>query len=206
MTEELKPLSKKHALFVAEYLKCFNGTQAYMLVYPKSGYDSARATSCGLLAKPNIRAEIEKYKNASLMQADEAFKLTSDIARGDVSEFITSLGALDIDALRKSGKGRLIKKIKQRTVTKIGKKDDDEDVEVHDTEIEFYDAQAAQRDILKVHGKFTDKVDVTSGGERIEPKDDNARFDRAISTLADALREIIPAKGDGQNSKVDTAK
>ena len=103
------------------------------------------------------------------MSADEALKLTADIARGDVTEFITSFGALDIDALRKSGKGRLIKKIKQRTITKIGKNETDGDTEVHDTEIEFYDAQAAQCDILKVHGRFTEKVDVTSGGEKVNP-------------------------------------
>lgn len=56
-------------------------------------------------------------------------------------------------------------------------------------------------------GLLKDEVDVTSGGEKIEPsKDDNARFERAISTLADALREIIPTTGSGQNSEVDTSK
>jgi len=54
---------------------------------------------------------------------------------------------------------------------------------------------------------LTEQVDVTSGGEKLEtPKDDNVRFDRAISTLADALREVIPRTGDKQNSEVDTAK
>jgi hypothetical protein len=104
------------------------------------------------------------------MSADEALKLTADIARGDVTEFITGFGNIDIDAVRKSGKGRLIKKIKQKTVTKIGKGESDEDTEVLDTEIELYDAQAALRDILKIHGKFTDKVDLTSGGVPLEIK------------------------------------
>ena len=56
-------------------------------------------------------------------------------------------------------------------------------------------------------GEWGDNVDVTSGGKELpQPKDDNARFDRAISTLADAVREIVSGKSDGQNSEVDTAK
>lgn len=54
-------------------------------------------------------------------------------------------------------------------------------------------------------GLLKDEVDVTSGGERIEPID-NERFARAFATLADALRESVSGKRSGENSKVDTAK
>ena len=168
MVDKLTPLSKKHQKFVDEYLLCFNGTEAYSRTYPKANRDSARANAAKLLANTSISEEIQARLNEAHMSADEALKLTSDIARGDISEFITPLGALDIDALRESGKGKLIKKIKQRTITKIGKTDKDDDTEIHDTEIEFYDAQAAQRDVLKLHGKFVERHDVTSGGEKIE--------------------------------------
>lgn len=167
MSDEVKPLTKRQEVFVNEYLQCFNGAEAAR----RAGYSETRArqTATELLAKSDIALQIQTRLNEVHMSADEALKLTADIARGDVTEFITSFGALDIDALRKSGKGRLIKKIKQRTITKIGKNETDGDTEVHDTEIEFYDAQAAQRDILKVHGRFTEKVDITSGGDKVNP-------------------------------------
>lgn len=204
MSDEVKPLTKRQEVFVNEYLQCFNGAEAAR----RAGYSETRArqTAAELLANSDIALQIQARLAEVHMSADEALKLTADIARGDITEFITGFGNIDLDVLRKSGKGRLIKKIKQKTVTKIGKGESDEDTEVLDTEIELYDAQGALRDILKIHGKFTDKVDITSNGQTIEPKEDNARFERAISTLADALREIIPAKGSGQNSKVDTAK
>jgi hypothetical protein len=35
-------------------------------------------------------------------------------------------------------------------------------------EIELYPADVAQERILKMHGKFKDTVDITSGGEKIK--------------------------------------
>jgi hypothetical protein len=49
-------------------------------------------------------------------------------------------------------------------------------------------------------------VDLTNSDGTWKPKEDDARFERAISTLADALREIVPGKGAGGNSKVDASK
>lgn len=171
MTEENKPkLTKAQEVFIDEYLKCFNATEAYSRAYPSAKRTTARANGHELLTNTDISAIIQARLTEVHMSADEALKLTADIARGDVTEFITPFGNIDIDKLRQSGKGRLIKKIKQKTVTKIGKGDDSEDVEVLDTEIELYDAQAAVRDILKIHGKFTDKLDVTSGGVPLQIK------------------------------------
>ena len=51
------------------------------------------------------------------------------------------------------------------------------------------------------------KMELTGkDGQPLQPKEDNARFDRAISTLADAIREVVSRKGDKQNSAVDTSK
>jgi hypothetical protein len=47
-------------------------------------------------------------------------------------------------------------------------------------------------------------VDVTSGGEKIEPKVDDAKFDRAILALTNALGEILSNKGTGADSALDT--
>lgn len=163
----LKPLNKAQQVFVSEYLKCFNGTEAYSRAYPKAKRDSARACAADLLALPSIKAEIESRLVEIHMSADEALKLQADIARGDLTEFFTPYGNLDFDKLRDSGHGRLVKKIKQKTVTKVGKGEKDEDTEILETEIELYPADAAQERILKMHGKFKEHIDLTSGNEAI---------------------------------------
>lgn len=159
-TKELKPLNRPQQVFVTEYLKLFNATEAYTRAYPKAKRDSARANASELLTKPNIKAEIAARLAEHHMTADEALQRLADMARGDITEFITPMGAFDIEAMKAAGKGHLIKKIKQKTVTKIGKGESDEDTEIHDTEIELYPADAALRDILKMHGKYKDTVEI----------------------------------------------
>jgi phage terminase small subunit len=158
--EQPKKLNKAQEVFISEYLSCFNATEAYSRAYPKSKRESARRSASELLTNPDIKVEIEARLAEIHMSADEALKLTADIARGDVTEFVTPFGNIDIDLLRKSGKGRLVKKIKQRTITKVGKGEKDDDTEIHETELELYDAQAAQRDILKIAKKLPSDINI----------------------------------------------
>jgi len=152
--KELKPLSKKHQRFVAEYLNCFNGTRAYMAVYPKSSYEAAMSSAVELLRNPKITAAIDRQKNMVLMQADEALKLQADIANGDIGDLLDDNGLLDIRLAKRSGKTKLLRKIKQKTITHIGKTEKDDDVEIHEIEFEMYPADVAQERILKMHGKI----------------------------------------------------
>lgn len=156
MTDEKPKLTKAQEVFISEYLTCFNATEAYSRAYPNAKRTTAGANGHELLKNTEIAKRIQERLSEVHMSADEALKLTADIARGDVTEFLTPFGNLDIDLLRKSGKGRLVKKIKQKIVTKIGKTEKDEDTEILETELELYDAQSALRDVLKVHGKFSD--------------------------------------------------
>lgn len=170
MTDELKPLSKKHQVFLDEYLKCFNQTRAYLKVYPSSSGEAARANAARLIARDNVKAHLQARLAEIHMSADEALKLTADIARGDVAEImdVSSVGfSLDMTKAKEAGKTRLIKKVKQKTITYLAKKESEEDREVVELEVELYDAQAAIRDILKLHGKFTDKVEVSGGVEMV---------------------------------------
>lgn len=166
MTEETRKLSKQEQVFIDEYLVSLNGTDAYIKAYPKSKRSSARANASRLIAKDYIRAEIDRIFRESHMSADEALKLQTDIARGDVTDFLDTFGQIDIEELRGNGKGRLIKKIRQRTITKIGKGEKDDDTEIHETEIELYPADVAQERILRIAGKIaprevTIKVNLT---------------------------------------------
>jgi hypothetical protein len=61
-------------------------------------------------------------------------------------------------------------------------------------------------DIAAETGGRKQNIDVTSGGEKITPKVDDERFDRAVSTFADALGEILSGKGTKSDSDMDTPK
>ena len=122
---ELKPLSKKHQRVLNEYLLCFKQVEAYQKVYPKATYDSAKALASNLFTDINFSAHLQSRLDEAHMSADEALKLQADIARGDITQFFTPIGNLDFDKLMESGNGRLVKKIKQRTITKIGKTETD---------------------------------------------------------------------------------
>jgi phage terminase small subunit len=166
-----KSLSKKHQAFIDEYLRIWNGTRAYMRVYPKCSYASARTLAGELLAKIDISEAITERMNEAHMSADEALALLADQARGDMAQLmdITSMGFnMDMEKAKDAGLTKLIKKVKQKTTTFIAKKESEEDREVTELEVELYDAQAAIDKILRVHGKYNDKVDVTSAGEKIE--------------------------------------
>lgn len=104
------------------------------------------------------------------MSADEALQLNADIARGDIGQVmdVSSVGFnLDMKKAQKLGLTKLIKRVKQKTTTYIAKKESEEDREVTDLEIELYPADAAIERALKVHGRLTQKVDLTSGGEKL---------------------------------------
>ena len=170
MTENRK-LTAKQRLFIDYYLQCFNAAEAAR----RAGYSPKTAKQIGQenLSKPDLQAEIQERLNEVHMSADEALKLLADMARGDVAQImdITSMGFnLDMRKAQELGLTRLIKKVKQKTVTHIAKSESDEDREVVDLEVELYDAQAALDKILRVAGKYKDSVDLTSGGKTIEIK------------------------------------
>lgn len=168
MTEARK-LTPKQRLFVDYYLQSFNASDAAR----KAGYSERTAYAMGWenLRKPEIQAEIQARLQEVHMSAEEALKLLADIARGDVVQImdVSSVGFnLDMSKAQRLGLTKLIKKVKQKTTTYLAKKESEEDREITEMEVELYDALGAIRDVLKVHGKFTDRVDVTSGGEKVE--------------------------------------
>lgn len=169
MTDEKRKLTNKQRLFIDYYLQSFNASDAAK----KAGYSDKTAYSIGsrLLKDVEVSAEIQEKLAEVHMSAEEALKLTADIARGDIAQLmdVSSMGFnLDMRKAQELGLTGLIKKVKQKVTTHIAKSESDEDREVVELEVELYDKQAAIRDILKIHGKFIDRTDVTSGGKVIE--------------------------------------
>ncbi len=153
MTDEKPKLSKADEVFVSEYLLSFNATLAYKKAHPSAKDTTAASNGWKLLRKTEIREAIQSRLDEVHMSADEALKLLSDIARGDVGDFVNDFGGVDILKARERGLTRLIKKVRTKTITINGK---DEDKEIVDEEIELYPADAALDKILKVHKKYSD--------------------------------------------------
>jgi hypothetical protein len=208
MTDELKPLSKKHQRFVAEYLNCFNGTQAYMKVYPNASPETARANASELLTKTNISAAIDEQKNMVLMQADEAFKNLSDIANSNMGVFwkvqdewmFNPLPEYEIldekEVKREKEDGTFEKVVAYRVRHVILDMDKVIDPEYSHLIQEFsnsrksglsiktYNRHAANVDILKIHGRFApDKLDINNPDGSLKPADNTQVLGRINQLL-----------------------
>ena len=221
-TEQAKPkkLSRKHSAFLDEYLRTFNGTRSYMRVYPKASERSAGVRAAELLGNVRIQAEYERRLKELHMGQDELLKLLADEARGDIGMFMdVSTTGWNIDLLQRDENGelihdasgnvirkpetKLIKKLKQKVTTIIGKAEDGEDREIIETEIELYDAQAAKVHLGKHLKLFTDQVDVTSKGEKIGNDDTDTRNEilRKLASIATATGATdVSGKPDGSRS------
>lgn len=132
--------------WLTEYYKCFNATEAARRV----GYKWPN--KIGPEKKKKFEDEIRQHIDELVMSADEALILMTQIARGDLSQYIYNDGDIGIEELKESGDGRLLKKYK-RTRNSTTRKNGDE-FESETIDFEFYAADAALRDILKIHGKY----------------------------------------------------
>lgn len=176
MTNQSEPndtpisLSLDELAFVAAYFaENMNATRAYMKLHPNASYDSARSSASEILSKGNIRAEIRQRLTEKAMSAEEALARLGEMARAELKPFIridddgfTYFNFADPEA---SEYLYLIKKLKTKRERRLEGKGDSADAwEGEWVEVELHDAQSALRDILKMHGKFVDRVDVTGGG------------------------------------------
>lgn len=147
-------LTWKQKAFIQEYLLDFNATQAAIRV----GYSekTARQMASENLSKPYIQAEIKRQLDERALTVEEALDIITQHAKGDIGDFMAVSGVgfnLDLQEAFEQGKTRVIKKVRQKTTIFSGKTEE-EDREVHEIEIELYDAQAAADKILRVHGRY----------------------------------------------------
>lgn len=201
-------MNSKQEAFVNEYLKDHNGTQAAI----RAGYSkhTARAIACKLLTKTDISEAIKARIAEKTMSADEVLTRLADIARGDIADLLDIRATgYDIALMIRDDAGnmivnpktKLIKKIKQRVTTIQARSESGEDKEIIDTEIELYSALEATNSIAKLNGMIIEKMDLTSKGEKIVP-DEN--YNRGISELAAALREVIFEQNTKTDGDMDT--
>lgn len=161
-------MRNKQRAFIEEYFKDWNATQAAL----RAGYSPRSAYSIGQenLKKPEIAVAIKQRIDEKAMSADEVLSRLAEHARGDMGDFldIGPMGfEIDLDKAKELGITHLIKKARMKTIITMGK--NDQDTEIHDMEIELYDAQAALVHLGRHHALFTDNTstDITSGGKPI---------------------------------------
>ena len=175
-------LTGKQAVFVDEYLKSYNATQAALA----AGYSpkTARSIGCENLTKPDIAEVISQRLRESAMSADEVLMRLASHARGSMADFvrITVAGPqFDFEAASLADQLHLVKKLKTktRTVVSLGKpkktkgfvEDEEQDEEeatdddrlITEVEVDFelYDAQTALEKLGRYHKLFTDKTELS---------------------------------------------
>ena len=127
----------------------------------RAGYSKRTAYSIGprLLKNVEVSEEISKRISEIAMSADEVLIRLGDQARASLDDFVTVYGegkndwTLDLPKVVAEGKAHLIKSL---TPTQYGLK------------VELHDKQKALELLGRHHQLFTDKLDVTSGGEKIK--------------------------------------
>ncbi len=130
------PLTNKRKVFVAEYLRCWNASEAARRAeYAKPGAEGHR-----LLKNAEVQAHIQERMTDLAMSADECLSRLAEEARADIAEFIHEDGSLNWETLR--SKGHLVKKIRHT---------DDR------TEIELYSVQSALQLIGQHHALFVER-------------------------------------------------
>lgn len=183
-------LTPRQRVFVEEYLRCWNASEAAR----RAGYKT-RANEAGrsAMSNPDIQAEIQRRITEISMSADEVLLRLAQHARGDFSPFLREDGAIDLMSEKARAAIGLLKKVKVKERI-LFTKGNDEPVKEIETEIELHDPQAALVHLGRHHKLFTDKMEMDDTG-----LSDDERA-RRIAAILDRARQ----KRTGQSSGGDS--
>lgn len=139
-------LTLKQSRFVDAYIA--NGGNAAAAAR-EAGYKNDHPEGVRLLRNATVRAEIDRLYAQNCLSPGEVLSRLSDQARG-IGDYLQvdeeGRVSVDMEALKRAGKAHLVKSVKMTE---------------HGQTIEFYDAQAALRDIGRHHKLFTERHEVT---------------------------------------------
>lgn len=132
-------MTDKQRRFVEEYCIDFNATQAAV----RAGYSERNAASIGyqLLHKTPygpVQEAIREHLDELAMSADEALARLTEQGRNVQMRYLQADGTVDLAGLIADGLAHLVKGTKFNTQGKL--------------QVEFYDAQAAVREIARIRG------------------------------------------------------
>jgi hypothetical protein len=187
--QELLPAATKKLSTIANWSKNFGWV--------------IRAERFDQMQKEKAQAEYEARWRAQIMSGDEVLGRLSEQARSNIADFverrtyaeldkdgnptgqmIDSFG-LNWDAVRENG--HLIKSITQTA---------------NGPRIELHDGQSAIVQVGKYHKLFVERQDVSGVIEHKNDQQDAGRWDRALSLLADTIRDRVSGAGAGADGAV----
>lgn len=151
--EQKKKLTRKQAKFVDEYLICFNATKAAR----KAGYtdnELLHTNASKILQSTTVKEEIEERMKQAKLSAESVLKLLGDHATGNLEDFLTTDGEVDLDKAKQSGVLHLLREIE---VTEFVNKDGS----TIKRRIKLHDPQRALELMGKYYALFTDKTEAT---------------------------------------------
>lgn len=148
-------IDTKHKRFAHAYVRLkFNGQKAYQHVYGNKVKDeSARVSASRLLQDDNIKKIIDALLESEHLSTAEALHILSDHAKGDVGQYVDEYGNIDLEQMKADGMTHLIKEVE--IVETSGEKSS-----TTRRKIKFHDPQNAINMILRVQGKFNDKLEL----------------------------------------------
>jgi hypothetical protein len=215
--EQVEPLSEKDIAILEEYFSNgMRGGPAWQKIHTDKetgqgpNIDSSYVKFSHWIRKDKIQAALTaKYKELE-MQLEEAIARKSEIARGSLEPFIKygedGYPYYDFSTEQAQKNIGLIKELETTRERRLqGSGAAAEEWETEKIKIKLHDASAAQSDILKMHGKLVDKIDLTKNGKPATVVDED-EHNRAISELAHALGEIVSQASARKKSKVGTSK
>ena len=149
----------------------------------------------GKLSKDQLRFIVALQDYPSKKEAAEAIGLKPNTVynwNGDIDEAIQLMAQERLEGAKAIRKNALIKAI----MVKIAGLDSGDEALRQKVATEIIEWEL---------GKALQRQDVTSQGEQIKTSDHEG-LNRAVSTLADALGEILRPESDGRQGAVDTAE
>jgi len=173
-----KGLTNRQQLFIEYYLQSWNACDAAR----KAGFRHADNLGARLVKNPDIKTAIDERMRSIQMQTDEALVRLTQMARGNLADFITieqiplnRRGKPVLDSAGNPVMGETVKVnfqavrergylIKSLTYDRSG-----------NPKLEMYDAQGALVQIGRAHGLFTDRVEDVKTPQVVLYMPDNQR-------------------------------
>lgn len=161
----MSKLTGKQRAFINHYIVTLNATESARLAGYQGTRDTLRAVGAENLAKPSIKAEVERRMEKFAMPSYEVLKRLTDMARADITDYLTEDGGIDIDAMKAAGAGHLLKKYKRikRTLTAKGIPIGEEEY----LETEMYPADGALDKLMRYHSLYNDKIKVETWQDKV---------------------------------------
>ena len=164
-------LNYKQRIFVSAYLDSSkaagNATEAARI----AGYSSPETYGSRVLAHPGVRAHIDAKLGSVALETAESLARVSEIASADIGDLIDvgedgTSWSFNIAKAKRQHRTGVVRKLKRRVETRQDREGNP--IVVETVEVEMYSKLDALDRLMRYHGLYKDRLDVTSNGENVK--------------------------------------